>query len=471
MPGAASRRYSSVNYWPGFVDALAALLVVVVFLIMVFALAQIFLSDALSGRDSVLEQLTSELDELAQMLDLERNANSELRISVAQLSSQLQTSVSERDALVSKLSDIEETLATERRAQVDEIADLNRILNADKESIELQLRDLERLNRDIVALRSVRDELETKVAGMATALRQSEQQLSETRNLVQQREQQLSETRDLVQQSEQQLGQVRDLAKELEAKLADESERTVLAQKEVAQRDIRLAELLRRAETAEQSFSEERTLSEQAQRQVSLLADQLREIRRQLAALNEALEASEVKNKSQNTQIVNLGKRLNAALATRVQELARYRSEFFGRLREVLGNRSDIRIVGDRFVFQSEVLFASGAAELNQAGGDQLGQLAKTLRQISAEIPDGLDWVLRVDGHTDVRPISTAQFPSNWELSSARATSVVKFLIEQGIPPNRLVAAGFGQYQPLDAGDDEIAYRRNRRIEFKLTQR
>lgn len=457
MPGAASRRYSSVNYWPGFVDALAALLVVVVFLIMVFALAQIFLSDALSGRDSVLEQLSSELDELAQMLDLERNANSELRISVAQLSSQLQTSVSERDALVSKLSDIEETLATERRARVDEIADLNRIINVDKESIELQLRDLERLNRDIAALRTVRDELETKVAGMATALRQSEQQLSETR--------------DLVQLSEQQMGQVRDLAKELEAKLADESERTVLAQKEVAQRDIRLAELLRRAETAEQSFSEERTLSERAQRQVSLLANQLREIRRQLAALNEALEASEAKNKSQNTQIVNLGKRLNAALATRVQELARYRSEFFGRLREVLGNRSDIRIVGDRFVFQSEVLFASGAAELNQAGGDQLGQLAKTLRQISADIPDGLDWVLRVDGHTDERPISTPQFPSNWELSSARATSVVKFLIEQGIPPNRLVAAGFGQYQPLDAGDDEIAYRRNRRIEFKLTQR
>lgn len=457
MPGAASRRYSSVNYWPGFVDALAALLVVVVFLIMVFALAQIFLSDALSGRDSVLEQLSSELDELAQMLDLERNANSELRISVAQLSSQLQTSVSERDALVSKLSDIEETLATERRARVDEIADLNRIINVDKESIELQLRDLERLNRDIAALRTVRDELETKVASMATALRQSEQQLSETR--------------DLVQLSEQQMGQVRDLAKELEAKLADESERTVLAQKEVAQRDIRLAELLRRAETAEQSFSEERTLSERAQRQVSLLANQLREIRRQLAALNEALEASEAKNKSQNTQIVNLGKRLNAALATRVQELARYRSEFFGRLREVLGNRSDIRIVGDRFVFQSEVLFASGAAELNQAGGDQLGQLAKTLRQISADIPDGLDWVLRVDGHTDERPISTPQFPSNWELSSARATSVVKFLIEQGIPPNRLVAAGFGQYQPLDAGDDEIAYRRNRRIEFKLTQR
>lgn len=443
MPGAASRRYSSASYWPGFVDALAALLVVVVFLIMVFALAQVFLSDALSGRDTVLERLTREIDELAQLLDLERNANSDLRISVAQLSSQLQTSVSERDALVTRLSDIEEEFAAEQRTRADEVADLNRIIAADKESIELQLRDLERLDRDIAALRTVREELEQQVAGMASSL----------------------------QESEQQLGEVRDLAKELEAKLADESERTVLAQKEVEQRDIRLAELLQRAETAEESFSEERTLSEQAQRQVSLLGQQLRELRKQLAALNEALEASEAKNEAQNTQIVNLGQRLNAALATRVQELARYRSEFFGRLREVLGNRSDIRIVGDRFVFQSEVLFASGAAELNPAGSQQLKQLASTLRQISSDIPEELDWVLRVDGHTDVRPISTSQFPSNWELSSARATSVVKFLIVQGIPPDRLVAAGFGQYQPLDAGNDEIAFRRNRRIEFKLTQR
>ncbi len=457
MPGAASRRYSSVNYWPGFVDALAALLVVVVFLVMVFALAQVFLSEALSGRDSVLEQLTSELDELAQMLGLERNANADLRISVAQLSSQLQTSVSARDALVSKLSDIEEDLASERRGRAQDLADLNRIISADKESIELQLRDLERLNRDIAALRFVRDELEQKVAGMAASLRQSEQQLGQVRELAQEREQLL--------------GQVRDRAKELEAKLADERERTVLAQKEVAQRDIRLSELLQRSETAEQSFTEERSLSGQAQRRVSLLSRQLSEIRRQLAALNAALEASESKNEAQNIQIVNLGKRLNAALATRVQELARYRSEFFGRLRKVLGDRADIRIVGDRFVFQSEVLFASGAAELNPAGGQQLVELASTLVQISLDIPGEIDWVLRVDGHTDERPIHSAQFPSNWELSSARATSVVKFLITQGIPPNRLVAAGFGQYQPLDTGKDEIAFRRNRRIEFKLTQR
>ena len=158
-------------------------------------------------------------------------------------------------------------------------------------------------------------------------------------------------------------------------------------------------------------------------------------------------------------------------MATRVQELARYRSEFFGRLRKTLGNRADIRIVGDRFVFQSEVLFESGAADLNKAGSQQLSLLGTTLRKISKEIPKDLDWVLRVDGHTDERPISTTQFPSNWELSSARSTSVVKYLINQGISPNRLVAAGFGQHQPIDIGSDEIAYRRNRRIEFKLTQR
>jgi len=443
MPGAASRRYSSANYWPGFVDALASLLMVVVFLIMVFALAQVFLSEALSGRDTVLERLTSELDELSKMLDLERKDNADLRISVAQLSSQLQSSVSERDALVAKLSNIEEDLASEKRAHAEDVADLKRTVAADKDSIELQLRDLERLNRDIAALRTVRDNLERKVAGMAASLRERDQQL----------------------------GQVRDRAKELEAQLADEQERTVLAQQELKKRDIRLAELLQRSETAEQSFSEERALSEKAQRRVALLSQQLAELQRQLAALNEALEASEAKNKKQNTQIVNLGKRLNAALATRVQELARYRSEFFGRLREVLGNRSDIRIVGDRFVFQSEVLFASGEAELNEVGSAQLARLADTLREISNEIPDEIDWVLRVDGHTDERPIHTALFASNWELSSARAISVVKFLIAHGIPPNRLVAAGFGQYQPLDTGKDEIAYRRNRRIEFKLTQR
>jgi len=226
-----------------------------------------------------------------------------------------------------------------------------------------------------------------------------------------------------------------------------------------------------RAETAETSFLEQTEISQKAQDQVALLNQQLAALRNQLAALNDALEASEVKNREQEVQIVNLGSRLNEALATKVQELARYRSEFFGRLREVLGDRTDIRIEGDRFVFQSEVLFGSGQAVLNPEGEGQLQQLAEALVQIAADIPDDIEWILRVDGHTDERPISTARFPSNWELASARAISVVKFLVQSGIPPENLVAAGFGQFQPIDGRQDEIAYRRNRRIEFKLDQR
>ncbi|MBT3400378.1 MAG: peptidoglycan -binding protein [Rhodospirillaceae bacterium] len=388
MPGSSSRRrQSAINYWPGFVDALAALLVVVVFLIMVFAIAQFFLSDALSGRDDALSKLNRQVDELARMLDLERSANTELRLSVSQLSAQLQSSISDRDSLTSRLTFIEGMLESARQENAEQLATLRTQVTADQETIESQRRDLAQLEADI------------------------------------------------------------------------------------EDRNNRLTEIAQRAETAETSFLEQTEISQKAQDQVALLNQQLAALRNQLAALNDALEASEVKNREQEVQIVNLGSRLNEALATKVQELARYRSEFFGRLREVLGDRTDIRIEGDRFVFQSEVLFGSGQAVLNPEGEGQLQQLAEALVQIAADIPDDIEWILRVDGHTDERPISTARFPSNWELASARAISVVKFLVQSGIPPENLVAAGFGQFQPIDGRQDEIAYRRNRRIEFKLDQR
>ena len=190
-----------------------------------------------------------------------------------------------------------------------------------------------------------------------------------------------------------------------------------------------------------------------------------------MARIALALEVSEAKQAERNVQIADLGKRLNVALASKVAELARYRSEFFGRLREVIGERADIRIVGDRFVFQSEVLFASGSAEIGADGKRQLAQLGTTLLDVASRIPADLEWVLRIDGHTDKLPIRTTEFPSNWELSTARAVAVVKQLIAAGVPANRLAAAGFGQYHPLDDHDDEISYRRNRRIEIKLTER
>jgi chemotaxis protein MotB len=229
--------------------------------------------------------------------------------------------------------------------------------------------------------------------------------------------------------------------------------------------------LAARVETSDRNLIEERKVSESARAQVALLNRQMAALREQLARLNEALEASEKLSADQKVQITSLGSRLNAALAGKVQELSRYRSEFFGRLREVLGEHPDIRIVGDRFVFQSEVLFETGSADIGAAGSEQLSRLAGLLAELTKKIPPDIDWVLRIDGHTDRVPIATARFPSNWELSSARALSVLRFLMAHGVPADRLAAAGFGEFHPLDERRDEIAYRRNRRIEIKLTER
>jgi chemotaxis protein MotB len=207
--------------------------------------------------------------------------------------------------------------------------------------------------------------------------------------------------------------------------------------------------------------------------QVDLLNQQISALRRQIAALEDALNVSETKDKESQTQIADLGRRLNVALAQRVQELARYRSDFFGRLRQILGDRPDIRIVGDRFVFQSEVLFATGSDEISPAGNDELAKLADAVQQLATEIPSDIAWVLQVNGHTDKRPITgtTGRFRSNWELSAARAISVVEFLQSRGIAPEHLAAAGYGEYQPLEEGDSDEALAKNRRIELKITER
>lgn len=211
--------------------------------------------------------------------------------------------------------------------------------------------------------------------------------------------------------------------------------------------------------------------SQRALAQVDILNQQIAALRRQLAAIEEALAASETTSKEAQTKIADLGNRLNVALAQKVQELSRYRSDFFGRLRDILGSRPGVRVVGDRFVFQSEVLFESGNAALNPAGRSELDTLANAALDLEREIPPDLPWVLRVDGHTDKRPIQSPQFKSNWDLSAARAIAVVQYLISKGVNPAHLVAAGFGEFQPIEAGDSDDALRRNRRIELKLTER
>ncbi|MFT0878316.1 peptidoglycan -binding protein [Rhodopseudomonas sp. G2_2311] len=218
------------------------------------------------------------------------------------------------------------------------------------------------------------------------------------------------------------------------------------------------------------ALDSEKQISARALAQVEVLNQQIAALRRQLAALEEALDASEKRGKESQNKIADLGQRLNVALAQRVQELSRYRSEFFGRLRAILGDRPDIRIVGDRFVFQSEVFFDTGQALLLPEGRAELDKVAEALKELDKKIPAELPWVVRVDGHTDKRPI-TGAFKSNWELSSARAISVVQYLMSLGVPAQRLVAAGFAEFQPLDTADSDDAYKRNRRIELKLTER
>jgi chemotaxis protein MotB len=218
-------------------------------------------------------------------------------------------------------------------------------------------------------------------------------------------------------------------------------------------------------------LSSEKKLSARALSQVEILNQQIAALRRQLAALETALDASEKKDKEAQSRIADLGQRLNVALAQKVQELTKYRSDFFGKLRQILGNRADMRIVGDRFVLQSEVFFDTGRADLKAAGDEELDKVAGALLELEKQIPADIPWVLRVDGHTDVRPIVSSSFRSNWHLSAARAIAVVQYLIAKGVDPKRLMAAGFGEFQPIDTGKTEEAYRRNRRIEFKLTER
>jgi chemotaxis protein MotB len=234
--------------------------------------------------------------------------------------------------------------------------------------------------------------------------------------------------------------------------------------------ESKLNEVTGQLEGEKQQLASEKENSNKALGQIDLLNQQVAALREQLSALGAALDISKKKNKESDDRISDLGQRLNLALAQHVQELSNYRSDFFGKLREVLGNRPDIRVVGDRFVLQSEIFFDTGRADLKPEGRSELDKVASAILALENQIPADIPWTLRVDGHTDVRPI-IGQFKSNWDLSAERAISVVQYLVGKGVKPSRLVAAGFGEFQPIDSGTTEEAYRRNRRIEFKLTER
>jgi chemotaxis protein MotB len=341
MAIARARRDSGLNYWPGFVDALSTLVLGIIFLLTVFMVVQFYLTQEVTGKDTVLARLNAQLAQLTELLSLEKTG---------------------------KLS-LEEEIASMRSS--------------------------------LMAIETERDRYRSLYEGVGAGAADAQ-------------------------------GKAAELTGQLEA---------------------------------------ERRLTTRALAQVEVLNQQIAALRRQLAALETALEASESKDRESQARLADLGQRLNIALAQRVQELSRYRSDFFGRLRTILGNRPDVRIVGDRFVFQSEVFFDTGQAVLRPEGRAELDKLASALTELDKQIPSEIAWVLRVDGHTDIRPTTGATFRTNWDLSAARAISVVQYMIGRGISPQRLVAAGFGEFQPIDPDRTEEAFSRNRRIELKLTER
>jgi chemotaxis protein MotB len=377
---AISRRREGADYtWPGYVDALTTLLMVLIFLLSIFSVAQFTLSTVLSSRETAIDSLNKQVGDLASQLSLEKRSAEDLAKDVARL-----------------------TL-------------LSRQLQAQRE----------KLTADAASAQAERDRL-------AAMLKDATQQI----------EAKTSQTTDMQKEIERQKLELTRLAAALAA-----------ANNEKGKLFSDLTE-------------EEKQTAEQKAAVVRMTAE-LNALKDELARLNAALDAADAKAKEQNAQIIDLGQKLNRALASKVEELARYRSEFFGKLREALGGQRDVQIVGDRFVFQSEVLFPSGSAQLQPTGEKQLAAVAQRLIEISSKIPKDISWVLQVDGHTDNKPINTAAFPSNWELSAARAIAVVKFLNAQGIPNDHLVAAGYGEFQPLSMMDTA----RNRRIELKLTNR
>ena len=341
MALARARRDSGMNYWPGFVDALSTLVLGIIFLLTIFVVVQFYLTQEVTGKDTALARLNAQINQLTEMLSLEKTGKISIEDDIARLRSSLTAAEDSRD----RYRGLYEGAGSGAAAAESKAAALSSELDAEKRAAARSLAQIELLNQQLTALRS------------------------------------------------------------------------------------------------------------------------------QLSVLQDALEASEKKDRQAQGQITELGQRLNVALAQRVQELSRFRSDFFGRLRAILGDRPDIRIVGDRFVFQSELFFDSGQAVLKPEGRLELDKVASALSDLEKQIPGEIAWVLRVDGHTDVRPISVAQFRSNWELSASRAISVVQYLISRGISPQHLVAAGFGEFQPIDPGRTDEAFSRNRRIELKLTER
>ncbi len=581
-----NRLADTTNIWPGFVDVLATLLIVIIFVLMVFTVSQIYLSDAISGRDKALEDLRTQINELSKILVIETKnkeealstlsetdkklEDTELNLQSEQLlSEQLQTDIAKKrselfiqeqniialseqiSSLLKELRIVANALETyegqeitlleteglgERinkalASRIDQLKILNQELdNANfkliesEKSLKSTIAELNEKNKNLMAINeslgleeggieeqllaiksknekllSLNDELEKTNIELSLRDEELQSQISQYQELMNDlleindslglKDASLNEQLDAIRFKNEELARLnKDLIQKdstifnLRGKiselnnilsLSEDKQKQQLEKLELLQNEIALLEQENQTQK-ETSLEEIKNMEIQASKtleQVEILSKQIDNLQKEIALLNSALEASESQALIKDLEIEVLGEKLNKALTSKVFELQKYRSEFFGKLQSILGEREDIKIVGDRFIFESELLFESASADLEISGKKKLSEIGLTLKETTNQIPNDIDWIIMVEGHTDKRPIQTIKYPSNWELSTARANSVLKLLLELGFNPNRLAAAGYGEFYPITDGETDKDYRQNRRIELKLTSR
>ena len=581
-----NRLADTTNIWPGFVDVLATLLIVIIFVLMVFTVSQIYLSDAISGRDKALQDLRTQINELSKILVIETKdkeealstlsetekklEDTELNLQSEQLlSEQLQTDVAKKrseifvqeqniialseqiSSLLKELRIVANALETyegqeitlleteglgERinkalATRIDQLKILNqeldnanfKLLESEK-SLKSTIAELNKKNENLMAINeslgleeggieeqllaiknknekllSLNDELEKTNVELSLRDEELQSQISQYQELMNDlleindslglKDASLNEQLDAIRFKNEELARLnKDLIQKdstifnLRGKiselnnvlsLSEDKQKQQLDKLELLQNQIALLEQENQTQK-ETSLEEIKNMEIQASKtleQVEILSNQIDTLQKEIALLNDALEASESQALIKDLEIEVLGEKLNKALTSKVFELQKYRSEFFGKLQSILGDRKDIKIVGDRFIFESELLFDSASADLQLSGKEKLSEIGLTLKETTNDIPSDIDWIIMVEGHTDKKPIQTIRYPSNWELSSARANTVLKLLLDLGFPPNRLASAGYGEFYPISKGETESDLQQNRRIELKLTSR
>ena len=581
-----NRLADTTNIWPGFVDVLATLLIVIIFVLMVFTVSQIYLSDAISGRDKALQDLRTQINELSKILVIETKdkeealstlsetekklEDTELNLQSEQLlSEQLQTDVAKKrseifvqeqniialseqiSSLLKELRIVANALETyegqeitlleteglgERinkalATRIDQLKILNqeldnanfKLLESEK-SLKSTIAELNDKNENLLAINeslgleeggieeqllaiknknekllSLNDELEKTNTELSLRDEELQSQISQYQKLMNDlleindslglKDASLNEQLDAIRFKNEELARLnKDLIQKdstifnLRGKiselnnvlsLSEDKQKQQLEKLELLQSQIVSLEQENQTQK-ETSLEEIKNMEIQASKtleQVEILSNQIDTLQKEIALLNDALEASESQALIKDLEIEVLGEKLNKALTSKVFELQKYRSEFFGKLQSILGDRKDIKIVGDRFIFESELLFDSASADLQLSGKEKLSEIGLTLKETTNDIPSDIDWIIMVEGHTDKKPIQTIRYPSNWELSSARANTVLKLLLDLGFPPNRLASAGYGEFYPITEGETESDLQQNRRIELKLTSR